>query len=279
MAELTINDKHLLESPDGSVKIVQMDCGKNTAKFAPSMLDTIVLHYTAGRSALSSAKYLVKPNVKASAHLVVGKEGEIYQLVPFDTISWHAGKSSYKGRSGFNKYSIGIELDNAGPLTKSGTQYMTWFGESRQAEEVIEAKQRNEASPRFWERYTKAQIEAVEQVCEVLAEKYPAIDSILGHEEIAPGRKLDPGPAFPLDKLRNVLMFDDRTVEDNDEYPFEGEVIPDSLNIREAPGMNADLAARPLSKGKKVQIIGQVEDWYRVTTEVEGWVAKEFVQR
>ncbi len=278
MAGLIINDAHLLECTDGSVAVVQMDCTKNTAKFTPGMPDTVVLHYTAGRSAESSARYLAKPNVKASAHLVIGKSGEVYQLVPFDTIAWHAGKSSYKGRHGYNKFSIGIEIDNAGPLTKSGNQYMTWFGDSRQPEEVVEARHRNEAKDRYWERYTKAQIDRVEQICELLFEKYPAMDSILGHEEIAPGRKQDPGPAFPLDKIRNLLMFDDRTLEETNEYPFEGVVVPDSLNIREAPGMNAALAAQPLPKGSKVQVIGKVENWYRVTTEVEGWVAKEFIQ-
>ena len=116
---MKINDKHQLE--DGN--ITQLSCPKNKQKFGAKLPDTVVIHYTAGRSAKSSADYLCRNDIKASAHLVIGREGEIFQLVPFDTVSWHAGKSEFGGRTSLNKYSIGIELDNAGPLDKVGTEY------------------------------------------------------------------------------------------------------------------------------------------------------------
>jgi hypothetical protein len=82
---------------------------KNNVKFkAPP--DTVILHYTAGSSAASSAAWLTDLTVKASAHVVIGKDGEIYQLVPFDTIAWHAGTSAYGGRTAFNNFSIGIVI-------------------------------------------------------------------------------------------------------------------------------------------------------------------------
>ena len=80
----------------------------------------IVLHYTAGTSAESSALFLTRPDVSASAHVVIGREGEVFQLVPFNIEAWHAGKSWYAGRGGLNRYSIGIELDNLGKLRFSG---------------------------------------------------------------------------------------------------------------------------------------------------------------
>ena len=82
--------------------------------------DMIVLHYTAGTSAESSALFLTRPDVSASAHVVIGREGEVFQLVPFNIEAWHAGKSWYAGRGGLNRYSIGIELDNLGKLRFSG---------------------------------------------------------------------------------------------------------------------------------------------------------------
>ena len=59
----------------------------------------IILHYTAGVSAQSSPRYLARPDVKASAHLVIGRLGKIIQLVSFDVEAWHAGQSSYAGWS------------------------------------------------------------------------------------------------------------------------------------------------------------------------------------
>ena len=55
----------------------------------------IILHYTGGTSAMSSAKFLARSDVKASAHVVIGRDGQVIQLVPFNIEAWHAGKSSY----------------------------------------------------------------------------------------------------------------------------------------------------------------------------------------
>ena len=94
--------------------VVHLSCSKNTRRLEGP--DMIVLHYTAGVSAASSADYLVRPEVKASAHLVIGRDGRIFQLVPFHVEAWHAGRSRYTGREGLNRFSIGIELDNLGRL-------------------------------------------------------------------------------------------------------------------------------------------------------------------
>ena len=89
----------------------------------------LVMHYTAGRSAEESIKWLANAAAKASAHRVIGRDGSITQLVPFNIKAWHAGISSWEGRSGLNSYSIGIELDNAGRLTRHGSKWRAWFGE------------------------------------------------------------------------------------------------------------------------------------------------------
>ena len=97
---------------DGGVQ--HLVCRKNSRKLSGP--DMIVVHYTAGSSARTAAEFLAKEEVKASAHLVIGRQGELFQLVPFDTEAWHAGRSSYDGRANLNRYSIGIELDNLGRL-------------------------------------------------------------------------------------------------------------------------------------------------------------------
>jgi N-acetylmuramoyl-L-alanine amidase len=135
--------------------------------------DTIVIHYTAGSSTESSIRTLCNPAAKASAHLVVGRDGQTTQLVPFNTIAWHAGRSSYRGRSGLNKYSIGIEIDNAGRLTKGPGGYTSWFGSIYLDKDVIEAIHRNENVPSYWHRYPEDQINMVLELCYLLAETYP----------------------------------------------------------------------------------------------------------
>src|SRR5437868_7138213 len=74
--------------------------------FSNGLPDTIIIHYTAGSSAESSVKTLTTPSAKASAHMVIGRDGSITQLAPFNIVTWHAGESAYGTRSGFNKYAI-----------------------------------------------------------------------------------------------------------------------------------------------------------------------------
>lgn len=268
---MEITNKFLL-SGDG---IIQMDCPKNKDKFTKGNLDTIVVHYTAGSSAESSARFLCS-EVKASVHLVIGREGEIYQLVPFDTIAWHAGESFYGDRIWLNQYSIGIELDNAGILNKVGSEYQAWFGKKYQANEVIQAIHRNETYPRYWHTYTEQQIETCARVCELLSRKY-GIKMILGHEEIAPQRKQDPGPAFPLDKFRGVLLSQNRS-DVPDTIDKDGLVVADFLNIREGAGVAFNKVAKPLPQGAKVKVLEERNGWYKVETSVEGWVGKAYIK-
>lgn len=199
-----------------------------SGKFAKGDLDTVIIHFTAGASAQSSVDFLCKPSAKASAHLVVGRDGSVIQLVPFDTVAWHAGKSTYGDRTGFNKYSIGIEIDNPGLLTKSGDTYKTWFGRNVIPEDVIEAIHRNQFEPTYWHAFTEEQIILIEQICRLLVEEYN-INLILGHEEISPKRKVDPGPAFPLDKMRERIFDGNRDEEGGEDeiyayYSKDGEI-------------------------------------------------------
>ena len=168
--------------------------------------DTIIIHYTAGNSGESAANWLADASSKVSAHVVIDRSGKIYQVIPFHKVAWHAGQSAYGGRTGFNDFSIGIELDNAGYLQRSGGDYVSTSGHRYTPDEVIEARHRQEAASRFWHTYTPEQLYACRDLCFALIEAYPDISQILGHDEIAPGRKQDPGPAFPMDDFRNYIL-------------------------------------------------------------------------
>jgi N-acetylmuramoyl-L-alanine amidase len=274
---ITISEKGIITSIP---EVQRMLTPKNTVAFSKQP-DTIIIHYTAGSSGISSANWLTNPTVKASAHVVIDKSGTIYQIVPFANIAWHAGQSAYGGRKDFNNFSIGIELDNPGFLTRAGSEFMAPFGTRYPANQVIEAVHRNEKAPRFWHTYSEAQIAACEELCLELMAKYPSIKQILGHEEIAPGRKQDPGPAFPLERFRAKLLQNNRE-SDTDEIPpesTEGTVIVDKLNIREGAGADFEKVAKPLPLNKKVKVLGERNGWLRVEVKIEGWVSKAFISK
>ena len=152
----------------------------------------IILHYTGGTSAMSSAKFLVRQDVKSSAHVVIGRDGQVIQLVSFNIEAWHAGKSSYGGRNELNHYSIGIELDNLGQLRLEGGKFVAECGK-----EVLVGEVYTEDSgevPTYWHDYTDVQMRVLNEVCGLLVDTYP-IGDIVGHSDVT-SRKVDPGPAL-----------------------------------------------------------------------------------
>lgn len=110
--------------------------------------------------------------LEVSSHLLIDRSGEVTQFVPFDLRAWHAGESEYQNRRGCNDFSIGIELE--------GTDHCP---------------------------YTEQQYQALITVTRQLMCDYPAItvDNIVGHSEISPGRKTDPGSVFDWSHYLNQL--------------------------------------------------------------------------
>lgn len=110
--------------------------------------------------------------LRVSSHVLIRRDGEIIQYVPFDQRAWHAGVSAYCGEARCNDFSIGIELEGSDEIPYEPVQY-------QQLASLIHELQR----------------------C------YPDIakDAITGHSDIAPGRKTDPGPAFMWSELQQQL--------------------------------------------------------------------------
>jgi N-acetylmuramoyl-L-alanine amidase len=246
----------------------------------------LVMHYTAGRDMNSSINALINPTIKASAHIVVGRDGSIAQLVPFDTQAWHAGESSWKGLSGLNKYSIGIELDNAGLLTKKGSSWVAWFGTVYSDDQVIEAAHKN--SPKVksgWQLYTPDQLLSALELSALLVQQYKLKD-IVGHDDIAPGRKNDPGPAFPMETFRSRL-FSNRDSEEGLAKVGATYVTMDNLNIRNGPDATAPvLPIAPLPKGTRVKVTKSPEGWWKEVevldtvkgvSRAKGWIHSRYI--
>jgi len=163
-----------------------------------------------------------------------------------------------------------------GNYLKSGIKYKDWFKNECPEEEVFRAKHKFRQDFSFWHDYTDIQIERALELTEILVEKYNLRD-ILGHEDIAPTRKIDPGPAFPLENIRSAIL---GRVEEEDELY---EVSVSSLNIRRGPGIEYDIVSSPLSRGIKVSLLEMRDRWSKVDVEgendFEGWVYNKYIKK
>jgi N-acetylmuramoyl-L-alanine amidase len=276
MTTKTIIKEHRLSG--GGVKFKASP--NHGSMFSAGVADTIVIHYTGGSNFQSSVDHLCSEKAKASAHLVIGREGQVTQLVPFDTIAWHAGASQWKGRTGMNQYSIGIELDNAGELSRNEAgHYTSWFNRIYAADEVFKGTHRNKTESSFWHAYTEEQLDKVFEICDLLCDTY-GIKVIVGHEEIAPKRKTDPGPAFPLDKLRNCIEADrsENGADNIFELTSEKVVIASKLNVRSGPSADFEAISRPLGMGRKVTVVERNGEWSKIEFTQTGWVNSRFLR-
>lgn len=238
----------------------------------------LVMHYTAGRSLDSSVASLCtkKPSGNASAHIVLGRDGTIVQLAPFNVVTWHAGISQWAGQTGLNNLSIGIEMDNAGILKRVGNAYVAWFGKEYPESEVMLAEHKHGGGVQPWHVYPSAQIDRALELAELLVQTY-GLEDVLGHEDIAPHRKTDPGPAFPLEAIRGHVLG-----REGDE-PAAYVVTATSLNIRKGPDASYEPVAPALKKGTRVRLLESRDRWSKVEvdadTDIEGWVNNAYIEK
>ena len=174
----------------------------------------LIMHYMAGRSLRHGCDWLVRPIARASAHLGIGRDAEVEQLVPFTKVAWHAGKSAYHGLQHLNWHSLGIELDNAGRLEKQNGGWKAWFGGLYDKNVVLVATHKDESAPSGWHTYTSEQIEVAMEISALLVVTY-GLKGVIGHDDvdIPDGRKSDPGPAFPMQSFRSKVMGREDPVE------------------------------------------------------------------
>ncbi len=154
--------------------------------------EAIVVHYTGGWKH-SSLPWLRSSASKVSAHLFISRSGHLHQLVRFEDRAWHAGTSVWEGRRDLNSWSIGIELECLGLLSDS------------QRRQVQPEQQWVDDRGQSWHRFTRAQYRSLVSVCLELSHHYP-IAEVLGHSDVSPGRKIDPGPALYLVELAALCV-------------------------------------------------------------------------
>ena len=132
-------------------------------------IDILLLHYTGMPTAEEALARLTDKESKVSSHYFVHEDGRIEQLVPEARRAWHAGISSWRARAACNDYSVGIELEGTDDLPYASAQYLM-----------------------------------LARLARALRRRYPITDMV-GHSDVAPGRKSDPGATFDWPKLGRLL--------------------------------------------------------------------------
>lgn len=169
----------------------------------------IVLHDTAsGLNDSGSISWLTDKKSKVSAHIVIGRDGRITQLVPFNVKAWHAGQSVWRGRQLLNGFSIGIEIVNPGRLSKIGEgvyKGVCTLDTNKDHSLLVQHARTAAHGDGYWLAYSDAQIRAVRELCQAICSEYP-IKEIVTHWLISPGRKVDTNPLFPLEQLRQSCL-------------------------------------------------------------------------
>jgi len=137
-------------------------------------IDMLILHYTGMRSAREALERLCDPAARVSCHYLIDEDGSLYRLAPETARAWHAGLAEWEGKRDINSRSIGIELVNPGHE----------FG---------------------YRPFPDAQIDRLIRLCGELTRRH-AIPPwhVLGHADVAPGRKADPGELFPWARLADA---------------------------------------------------------------------------
>lgn len=196
-----------MELSNGWLNSTSRDESPNRGGLFAAQPSFLILHYTASQNAQSAIDTLCNPESKVSAHFVVDHDGMVVQLVPVTRIAWHAGRSKWGEIEGLNSVSLGIEMVNAGELVRAegdAELYKAWWGGIYKPSAVVAFPLRgNSPMPRYWHAYTREQLQTVFNLCLFLCDEFSIPTSqVLGHEDVAPRRKVDPGPAFPMGHLR-----------------------------------------------------------------------------
>ena len=134
-------------------------------------IEMVVLHYTEMKPVETALDRLTDPEAKVSAHYLITEEGEVVRLVDESKRAWHAGQSYWRGHRDVNSASIGIELDNPGHALG-------------------------------YRAFPEAQIDALVPLLHRIVKRYDIPRAnVVGHSDVAPMRKIDPGELFPWDRL------------------------------------------------------------------------------
>ena len=169
----------------------------------------IVVHYTGSAGNLEqSVRAAQNPKARHTWHLTIGRDGNIQQLLSFDTIAYHTGKSVFhkhgKTWNNLNQFAIGIELENAGKMDRIPNNR---FSRIIQGQERILDRSEvyyHVADDTWWESYTPVQYDRLIAISKTLVQHYGCV-AITGHDQVSKS-KIDPGPALDMDYIEREVF-------------------------------------------------------------------------
>ena len=258
----------------------------------------IVVHYTASDNFQEDVRTLSSSPKQVSCHIVIGRDGKVAQIGDFDDVLWHAGASNWKGVEGLNGYSIGIELTNPGwmEIVEPGKVYRTYYGKLYTAErdgQITEARHPALGSKLYgWLNYSERQLTALIEVIDTLKYKYHGeFEEVVGHEQISPGRKQDPGigiilPRKLMDKFNDIGSTDDSFYEGKDPIAESNKtkISKDKTIVKvntsgSALRIRADHSATSVvvgsvNNGSILEVLGTYPGWVKIAN---GWISAAYV--
>lgn len=266
-------ENHWLKATSDVEKVVKNATANQLNNITPSYL---VIHYTAGDTAGSAINWFksVPPQNpdRIAAHIVIDTDGTITQLVAFNRRANHAGYSTWDGLTGFNLHSIGIEIVNPGYLEKlPDGSYKRWINKAKNqfvtypashSSKIVKTNHKHKfwtgSDNNHWFLFPEAQLKAVYALSKLLMSHYGLVNAI-GHDDLSPGRKPDPGPAFPWDDFKlNVFGKTDLVGKILIVKSSDG-----SANLRTDHDKNATLIKK-LPNGFEVGLIETYGQWNKV---------------
>lgn len=200
----------ICEQGDGFwvVQEMRIPCTKSS-KLSTKIPRLIVLHWTAAplqsteeKNLLRIYRWAANNEDKSSTHFVIMRSGKLYQLVSTDRASWNAGKSSWtcadgtSSKTSVNLFSVGIDFDNVGPLTqgKDGFFYDCYGGRFTGVAQQVGTE--------WYEAITREQLWTCRVLVDALRLRFGiALQDVVGHCDVSPGRKIDPGPLVTHETL------------------------------------------------------------------------------
>lgn len=190
-------------------------------------VDMLVLHYTGMKSGAEALARLLDPQAQVSAHYLVDEDGAVHQLVPESRRAWHAGKACWRGEADVNSRSIGVEIVNPGHE----------FG---------------------YRPFPEIQLQSVIRLClGILSRHSIAPRDVVGHSDVAPTRKQDPGELFPWPRLKGYGI---------GLWPFTGEervTGEERATMSDPAAMTAALAAYGYDVADPVAAIAAFQRHFR----------------
>lgn len=265
---------HLLRDDNGRVEYIH--CDKSNPNVNQKYL---IMHCTATATSMENlvASFL-RDELEVSIHLIIGRDGKVVQLVPFNRRAWHANPGYWGEIPGnMNSWSLGIELVNAGYLEENDEGEWHLNGVVIPENDRVLKQHPLDNVPKWWQIYPQVQVETALEVTELLFENYPTLIDVLSHDEVNPKDRRDPGPAFDMQRFHaKIISLDDR-------FPITRIHVTERFSrLYVAPGVANETIGDGLPKNIPLGILKEENGWSHVQVNpqnnppfVTGWIQSD----